>query len=50
MKCQSSLTKLFYLLCLLADSVGYHQEEEIKVSQPTDYTDNIIHIYMYVYT
>jgi hypothetical protein len=36
MRCQSSLTKLFDLLCLLADSVGYHQEKEMKANQPTD--------------
>jgi hypothetical protein len=49
MRCQLSLTKLFYLLCLLADSVGYHKEKGIKVREPTHNTDNIIHIYIYIY-
>jgi hypothetical protein len=50
MRCQSSLTKLFYFLCLLADSVGYHQEKEIKASQPADYTDkHYTQLYVCVY-
>lgn len=45
MRCQLSVTKLICLLYLLADSVGYHQEKDIKVRGPTYYTDNFMHMY-----